>query len=80
MLALLRLVWWMFWWIVRTIIWMIFMALLPFIALFLVIVLVDDEQRLLGWMWRFWSWTRELKRKGKQVAASADTELDASLL
>ncbi len=81
MIALLRLIWWLFWWIVRTIVWMVIMALMPFIAIFLILVLIDDDQRVLGWMWRFWIWTRELRRKAKEQApVDSDDGLDTSLL
>lgn len=81
MLALLRLLWWLFWWIVRTIVWIIFLALLPFIVVFAAIMLIDDDRLVLGWMWRFWNWTRELRRKARDRAPDdSEDGLDASQL
>jgi hypothetical protein len=79
MWALIRLLWWLFWWVLSTVVWMIVMAVWPFLFLGTVLIIIDEEGRIVGvlrMMWK-WYWAQREKRR---LRADSDDDLDASQL
>ncbi len=77
MLALIRLLWWLFWWVVSTLIWMIIMAVWPFLFLAAVLLVLDEEGRVIGVMRMGWTWYWAQREK-RRLRAESDDDLDPS--
>lgn len=80
MLALIRLIWWLFWWLMSTVVWMIVMAVWPFIFLGVVLLIVDEEGRIIGLMRMGWRWYWAQREHRRLRSDSEDEDLDASQL
>lgn len=79
MLALIRLLWWVFWWGVSTLLWMVIMAVWPFLFVGGLLIVYDEEGQIVRWLrigWRWYWRQRELRLREE----AEDDGLDASQL